>query len=111
MSLVADGQGYLGNPPVNIRKNKFMVIENNVHEIHDVIVHKFTMGDVEDPELYAAEPLWNWQQSEQGQWVMAHALEAPVWHQHADQYSYGYRFIIRARLRDDDYLIYKLKWG
>jgi hypothetical protein len=25
------------------------------------------MGDVEDPELYAAQPLYEWQQTEQGQ--------------------------------------------
>jgi len=111
MSLVKDRQGYLGSPPANIKKNKFMIIDNRAHEIHEVVVHEFRMGDVEDPILYAGEPLYKWQQSEQGQWVMAHALEAPMWNQMADHLTYGYKFVIRARLRDDDYLIYKLKWG
>lgn len=111
MSLAPDRHGYLGDRPVSNRKNKFMVIENRAHEIHDVIVHEFRMGDVEDPVLYAGEPLYKWEQSEQGQWVFKHAIEAPMWHQMVDQYSYGYKFVIRARLRDDDFLIYKLKWG
>ena len=111
MSLGADRQGWFGNQPKNIIKHKFMLIEDKVHEIHNVIVHEFTLGDVEDPEIYAAEPLWKWQQSERGQWIMTHAVEAPTWQQRADHLIYGYKFIVKAKLRDDDYLIYKLKWG
>jgi hypothetical protein len=46
----------------------------------DVKVHEFNMGDVEDPDLYAAQPLYEWQQSEQGKWIMEHAVEPPFWH-------------------------------
>ena len=59
-------------------------------------VHEFTMGDVEDPDLYAAEPMWKWQSSEMGQWVMEHAVETPFWHRHVDPYSYGYKYYIVA---------------
>jgi len=36
------------------------------------VFHTFRMGDVEDPELYAAPPILEWQKTEQGCWVMAH---------------------------------------
>jgi hypothetical protein len=35
-------------------------------KISTVVVHEFTMGDVEDPDIYAAEPLLAWQKSEAG---------------------------------------------
>jgi hypothetical protein len=70
-----------------------------VEETKEVVVHTFTMGDVEDPDLYAAEPLYQWQQSEIGQWVMENAVETPMWHRQADPVSFGYRFSITAKLQ------------
>jgi hypothetical protein len=64
-----------------------------------VIFHSFKMGDVEDPEIYAAQPIWDWQQTEQGQWVMEHAVETPMWHRQADPMSYGYKYLITAKLQ------------
>lgn len=78
---------------------KYTVVQDMVEETKELVVHEFTMGDVEDPDLYAAEPLWQWQQSEIGAWVMAHAVETPSWHRIPDQLQYGYRFQIRAKLR------------
>jgi hypothetical protein len=69
------------------------------------------MGDVEDPELYAAEPLLNWQNSEMGKWVMEKSVEVPMWHRMHDQFSYGYTFAIEAWLKGADYSFWVLKWG
>ena len=69
-----------------------------VQEIHTVIVHKFDMADVEDPVLYAAQPIWEWEQSEAGKFVMEHAIDKPTWHKHMDPMFMGYRFIITAEL-------------
>jgi hypothetical protein len=69
-----------------------------VQEIHKVVVHKFRMGDVEDPDLYAAQPLYEWQESEQGKFVMEHAIDQPEWHKHPDPFNYGYQFVIMAEL-------------
>lgn len=68
-----------------------------VEEIKEFVVHEFQMGDVDDPDLYAAEPLMKWEQSDIGQWVMKNAAEVPSWHRVADMASYGYRYQIRAR--------------
>jgi hypothetical protein len=90
-------QGYLGRGP---RKDtyRYMIINDQVEEVREIVVHEFAMGDVEDPDLYAAEPLWQWQQSEGGRWIMTHAVETPSWHRIPDQLQYGYKFQIRAKL-------------
>jgi hypothetical protein len=102
--------GYLGETPTK-RIHENMIIEDKVHKIHDVVVHRFTMGDVEDPDLYAAQPLIEWQRSEKGAWIMEHAVESPIWHRMVDHTSFGYAFVIRARLKDVDYTFYQLKWS
>jgi len=90
-------RGYLGHAPKG-NTYRYMTINDRVEEVREVVVHEFTMGDVDDPDLYAAEPLWQWQQSEEGAWIMAHAVETPCWHRIPDQLQYGYRFEIRAKL-------------
>jgi hypothetical protein len=102
--------GYIGESPVKVTR-EFMIVDNKVHKIHDVTVHRFTIGDVEDPEIYAAGPLIDWQKSEKGSWVMEHAVESPVWHRMIDHSSFGYCFVIRAKLKDVDYTFYQLKWS
>jgi len=63
-----------------------------------VVCHRFRLGDVEDPDLYAAEPLWQWQNSEMGKWVMENAVQTPSWHRDIDPSTYGYAYSIRAEL-------------
>ena len=69
-----------------------------VEEIHKVVVHRFSLSDVEDPDLYAAEPIWKWQQTEAGKFVMEHAVEQPVFHKQIDHMTYGYQYAITAEL-------------
>ena len=57
--------GYLGKPKPKV-DHEVVLIEGKYHRIKNVTVHQFTMGDVDDPQLYAAEPLLNWQNSESG---------------------------------------------
>jgi hypothetical protein len=84
---------------------------DRVVEYRDVVVHHFTVGDVEDPELYAAIPIMKWQESEQGQWVMQNAAEPPYYMREVDYVSYGYRFAIVARLAGANITFWELKWG
>lgn len=88
-----------------------MIIEDRVHRIHKVIVYRFRMGDVEDPDLYAAQPLCEWQDSEMGKWVMERSVEVPMWHRQADVSNYGYQYAIEAFLKGADYSFWVLKWG
>jgi hypothetical protein len=68
------------------------------------------MGDVEDPDLFVAEPIWKWQQTEAGQWIMENAIDRPSWHRHIDYTSYGYIYAIRADLTPEQLTYYKLKF-
>ena len=102
--------GYVGPVPTK-QTQEYMIIEDRVHKIHDVTVHQFSIGDVEDPDLYAANPIIEWQNTEQGQWIMAHAMESPIWHRMVDHASFGYNYVIRAKLKDVDYTFYQLKWS
>lgn len=87
-----------------------MIINGQVVKVSDMVVHKFRMGDVEDPVLYAAQPIYEWQQSEAGKFVMEHAVEPPWWVRTIDQYSYGFEFAIMARMKEADQTFYTLKY-
>ena len=90
-------QGWLGEQPVK-DTYKYMMVKDRVEEVRELVVYEFNLGDVEDPDLYAAEPLWEWQSSEMGKWIMTNAIEPPSWHRMPDSLQYGYRYQIRAKL-------------
>jgi hypothetical protein len=75
-----------------------------------ITFHSFSMGDVEDPDLYAAQPLYEWQQTEQGQWVMEHAVGEPCWHRVVNPYTFGYTYHVVARLSEQDQTYWALRW-
>ena len=68
------------------------------------------MGDVEDVEIYAAEPIYAWQQTDQGQWIMEHCPD-PQFRLINDEYAWGYSVNISGPLNDQDAVYFKLKWG
>jgi hypothetical protein len=76
-----------------------------------IVFKELYIGDVEDPQLYAAFPLYEWEKSEHGNWVMNHAIEEPVWHTFIDQNSLGYKVRVTGRLTEADEIIYHLKFG
>jgi hypothetical protein len=81
-------------PPVH----KYIIVGDRVEESKQVVVHTFSVGDVEDPDLYAGHPLWEWQESEQGKWVMENSLEPPVWHRNTDAITFSHKYAITAKL-------------
>ena len=103
-------QGYMGAAPVKATY-KYMRQGDRVEEVKDIVVHEFLMGDVEDPDLYAAEPLIKWEKSEQGQWVMNNAVETPSWHRLADVAMMGYKYQIRAKLTGPALTEWLLRYG
>ena len=74
-----------------------------------VIVHQFSMGDVDDPEIYAAQPIYEWQQTEAGKWVMEHAVDT-YWDRRWDISQMYQQYTIVAELTDKDFTWYKLKY-
>lgn len=81
--------------------------ESKNYKVH---VHTITVGDVDDPDIYVAEPIWDWQQTEKGKWVMEHSSPSPSFHRYDDHMFYGYKFHICAYLNEKDYTFYRLKF-
>jgi len=96
-------------------KVRSRVIEKNgqqiVEEIHKVIVHKFSVGDVEDPDIYAAGPLYDWERSEAGQFVIKHAVDKLVWNRYVDYNNYGHQYAVVAELEMKKLSEFYLRWG
>ena len=76
----------------------------------DLVVHSFSVAELEDPVIHAAGPLLDWEHSDAGAWVWAHAVEIPWWTRQQDISNYSYRFSIIARLSEPDQTFFKLKF-
>lgn len=74
-----------------------------------MIFYEFTLGDVEDPEIYAAQPIWEWQQTEQGRWVMEHCKDL-TYHIYPDLHTFGNKISLRGSLSVEDKIYYTLKY-
>ena len=78
--------------------------------MQEVIVHKIRMGDVEDPDLFVAEPIYKWQESEEGKWIMEKSKQKPMWKRNMDLHGFGYVYTIHAWLEGQDLTYWKLKY-
>lgn len=67
--------------------------------------------NIEDPDVFAAEPILEWQKTEQGQWIMENATEIPSYHITVGTDWIGYVVNITADLSEDDYTFWLLKWS
>jgi hypothetical protein len=74
-----------------------------------IIVHRFFMGDVEDPEIYAAQPIWEWQQTPKGAWLMKNGDDL-TFHIHMNPATYGYDVHITCGLEGKKLTEYYLRW-
>ena len=92
-------------------KVRYTVEDNVVKEINKVVVHKFNLSDVDDPDIYAAGPMFEWERSEAGQFIFKHAVDKPEWHRHMDPMFMGYRYIITAELETKKLSEFYLRWG
>jgi hypothetical protein len=87
------------------------VIDNRAVRFRDVCVVELRVGDVDDPDLYVAQHIWEWQQTPAGEFVMAQAVDSPYWIRATDHNTYGHVYRIVARLAEPDELFWTLKWG
>ena len=75
------------------------------------VLHTFQMGDVEDPYLYAAFPIGEWQKTEHGKWCMKHVEGQAEFWCNSDPGSMGYRVDIIGDLSEQNAVFHELKWG
>jgi hypothetical protein len=57
------------------------------------------MADVEDPELYAAEPIYQWQQTPAGKFCMEKATDLEF-HTYIDHMTMGYKVAITGYITE-----------
>jgi hypothetical protein len=76
-----------------------------------VMLHNFTVGDVEDPMLYASFTIQEWQQSEKGQWCMENCEGEVYFCSSADPVSLGYKIALQGEMTEQNYTFFKLKWS
>ena len=74
------------------------------------VVHTIRMGDVEDPDLFVAQPIYEWQQTEAGKWIMENSNPTPSWHRQVDYTTYGHLYQIKAYLTHKQLTFWKLKY-
>jgi hypothetical protein len=67
------------------------------------------MGDVDDVEIYAAQPIYEWQQTEAGRWCMEHAKNLHYL-TGFDPAGFGYRITITGDLEDILATEFLLRW-
>lgn len=72
-------------------------------------LHELDMGDVEDPYLYAAFPISDWQRTEKGCWCMQHATEELVFT--CTPKEFGFRITIVGKFLPQDATFFLLRWG
>ena len=69
--------------------------ETKIEEIHKVVVY----------------PLWEWQNSDRGKFVIENAIETPIWQKQLDHASFCYNFAVIAELPKSKLSEYYLRWG
>jgi hypothetical protein len=87
------------------------IISGRPVRFRDVCVHEIRMGDVEDPDLFVAEPIWQWQQTSAGKFIMEHAEDKPYWTRYMDYNTYGHVYRVVARLSEQNETFWRLLCG
>ena len=89
-----------------------VVIEQDVPVAYrSVVVHEIKMGDVEDPDLFVATPMYEWMGTDEGKWLTEHSVTQLEWHRSLDHSAFCYLYRIVARLKESDLTFWQLKWN
>ena len=75
-----------------------------------VVVHKFSLGDVDDPDIYAGAPIYDWQQTEAGKYCMKNSVEQLHYTIGPDMLNWGFLVQIFCVFKEKDYMFFKLKF-
>jgi hypothetical protein len=73
-------------------------------------LHQFRMGDVDDVEIYVAQPIYEWQQTPAGCWCMEHATNLHYL-TGFDPTGFGYKITITGDLEDKLATEFLLRWN
>lgn len=74
------------------------------------LVKEILMGDCEDPYLYAAFPISEWEKTDEAEYVKSHSNGELVFFCDADPTTYGFKIRIYAPLTGEALTYYNLKY-
>ena len=83
-------------------------VGDRVEERRKVLLHEFRMSDCDDVEIYMAEPIYKWQQTDLGKWCMENATDLQFQTQ-VDPMTMGHRVIITGILSGKHLTYFLLK--
>jgi hypothetical protein len=76
-----------------------------------LVVYRFSMGDVEDPEIYAGSALHSWTESEVGKWCKSHAINNDLVYNISNNVQiYGYTCTVTGKFLPKDRTYFYLKY-
>jgi len=87
-----------------------MIKMKEEHEANEINVHEILMGDVEDPDLMIAAPIYEWQQTEAGKYVMENSNPTAKWVRSNSPSYMGHKYTIKAYFTDKEVTYFKLKY-
>lgn len=75
-----------------------------------ILVKEIVIGDCEDPYLYAAGPVSEWERTEEAEYVKAHSTQQLVFYCDASAEMFGFVIRIYAELEGEALTYYRLKY-
>ena len=89
------------------------VLEKLESEACEVKVHEIKIADIEDPNLFVASPIYDWQQTDSGKYIMEHSNPTAKWVRgnSPDYYTYGHVYSILAYLTEEQVTYWNLKYA
>ena len=77
-----------------------------------IVFATFILGDVEDPEIYIAAPIYDWQQTDYGKWCKENCEPNSICYGiSVNCETYGYRCTIYGELTEHLHTFHRLKWS
>lgn len=101
---------YLGPLPQKRLSKSILSEDGEVHQLHNVIVHRFQLQDDLQRLATATDEIQEWMSSECGQWVKEHSMESPKLHKQYNIETMQVDCAITAILKERDHMIWILKY-
>lgn len=109
-SLTSNPAAHYTNAWAKLVPPMFKIEDDRLVPQRDVVVHKFLLGDVDDPDIYADHAITSWRESDNGLWIMQNAVNQPVLIRNTNQRDFYIEYHIVAKLREPDEVFWRLKF-
>lgn len=77
---------------------RYQIINDEITELHKVVVHAFRLSDVDEVDLYSTIEISKWFNTDPGKFIEQYAFEKVEVHRDFNLGEYGWSFAIVATL-------------